>query len=267
MFESAIVDLDGTVYTGDTALPGAVEGVETLREAGVDVRFFTNNASRSAERYATRLRRLGVPAEPDDVVSSGRITADYLRTNHPDARTYVVGEEPFVRLLRRTGSAVVEDPRRADVLVVALDRSFDYDRLTDALHALDGDTPFLATNPDRTRSEDGVEVPSTGGIVGAITGTTGREPDAVLGKPSEHAAAFVRDRFGFRPERTLMVGDRLDTDVVLGNAVGMTTAVVLTGVTDRADLRSVPPGAPTDPDHVLHSLAGVSALLDPGDAN
>ena len=264
MYESAIVDLDGTVYSGEAAIPGAIEGIETLRRSGIDVRFFTNNASRSTETYAARLRRLGVAADADDIVSSGRITAAYLARNHAEADCYVIGEEEFVRTLRRRGLSVVSDPDRADALVVALDRSFDYDTLADALRVLDDGVPFVATNPDPTRAEDGTELPSTGGIIGAITATTGQEPDVVLGKPSGHAAAFVREEFGFVPERTLLIGDRLDTDVALGNEVGMATVLVLTGVTSREDLESVPEGSPIEPDYVLESLADVSTIVDEG---
>lgn len=258
MFDHAILDMDGTIYRGDRPVDGAPEGVAALREAGVETYFFTNNASSARGKYADKLASFGIEADPGDVLSSGRITAAYLADEAPDARVLVLGERPLVEELEAHGVAVTDDPGTADTVVVSLDRDLSYGRLTRTLRAFDDGTRFLATNPDRTRPGSDGPVPSTGAMIGAVTGMTGREPDAVLGKPSPVAREFVTERLGVDPGRTLMVGDRLDTDIAFGAAAGMRTVLVLSGVTGRGDVRS----AGVTPDHVIDTLGDIGTVLD-----
>lgn len=258
----AIVDLDGTVYRGDGLIPGAADGVRALREAGVRVVFVSNNPARPPASFAEKLRDLGVEADAADVMTSGVVTAEFLADEHADDDLFVVGGDGLRTLLRERDLALTDDPHAADVLVASYDRGFAYDDLVDALRVLRRDgTSFVGTDPDRTiPSSDGELVPGSGAIVGAIAHTTEREPDAVLGKPSERAAAAALDRLGVPAADCLVVGDRLDTDVALGERVGATTAVVRTGVTDdRAlDLSGI------HPDHVLDSLGAVTRLVSAG---
>ncbi|WP_137283546.1 HAD-IIA family hydrolase [Halorussus salinisoli] len=253
----AILDLDGTVYRGDALLPGADDGIATLRERGVSVLFVSNKAIERRERYAETLGRLGVPCEPADVVTSATVTADFLARNHPERVCYVVGEEPLRDQLRDVGLAVTDNPDETTAIVASMDREFDYAALSDALDAMDDETVFVATNPDRTCPVADGEIPDAAGMVGAIEGVTGRELDRVMGKPSETMLNTAMDKLDLDPAECLLVGDRLETDVEMGNRAGMTTVLVLTGVTDRTDLD----GASTRPDYVIDSLGAIGEIL------
>jgi arabinose operon protein AraL len=253
----AIIDLDGTVYRGDDLLPGADEAIVGLRERGISMLFVSNKPIERRNRYAEKLTRLGVPCEPSDVVTSATVTADFLARNHPQSVSYVVGEEPLREELRDADLDVTDDPDDATVVVASMDRDFDYATLADTLYALDDDALFVGTNPDRTCPVADGEIPDAAGMIGAIEGVTGRELDRLMGKPSETMLDIAVAELGVEPENCLLIGDRLETDVEMGTRAGMTTALVLTGVTDQSDLD----GASAQPDHVLDSLGAIREIL------
>lgn len=256
-FAGALVDLDGTVYLGDSPIPGARGAIETLRDDGVAVLFLTNKAIERRSDYSEKLTNLGIPTSPEEVVNSSAITSAYLRNNHASDPVFVVGEEPLCQELRESGLELTHDPAETAVILASMDRHLDYETLTTALHAMDDDTAFLATNPDRTCPTQAGEIPDCGAMVGAIEGATGRELDQVLGKPAQTTIDAATRMVGVAPERCLMIGDRLETDVRMGNRAGMTTVLVLSEVTDRETLN----GSSIQPDHVIDSLADFDSVL------
>ncbi|ELY55361.1 L-arabinose operon protein AraL [Natronococcus amylolyticus DSM 10524] len=259
--EGAVVDLDGTVYRGDRPVAGAREGIERLRESDLDPVFLTNNPTGTRSGYRDRLRSLGIDAATDEIVTAAWIAADYLATAHPDDSALVVGESALVEELRQAGVDVTSDPDRATVVLASMDRSLEYADIRAALEAFEGesDPRFYATNPDRTCPTETGEIPDTAATVGAIEGTTGRELDGVLGKPSRFAVEAAVRRLGTTPERCLVVGDRLETDVEMGLSAGMTTVLVLSGVTDRDAVSA----STIEPDYVLDSLGDIGSVLQP----
>ncbi|USZ69811.1 HAD-IIA family hydrolase (plasmid) [Halorussus salilacus] len=265
-YAGALVDLDGTVYRGDELLPGVEDGVAALRQR-MPVLFLSNKAVERRADYAETLTGMGIPTAVDEVLNSATVTADYLAREFPDGAALVVGEAPLVAEIRAAGVAVTDSPADADVVVASMDRAFDYETLTDALRALDpeaeGDgrredeTAFVATNPDRTCPVASGEIPDAAGMIGAIEGVTGREVDRVLGKPSETTVAAATAALDAPASECLMVGDRLETDIAMGERAGMTTVLVLTGVTDRDEIER----SAVSPDHVVDSLADIGELL------
>lgn len=259
MPESVVLDLDGTVYRGGDPVPGAADAVRRLRDAGLSVLFVSNNPSRSPATYVERLRSMGIPAEEREVLTAGTLTATYLRDYHPGADCYVVGTDDLRAQLRAAGVSVVEDSAAMDVLVGSWDDGFDYDTLVTVLRSVDPDTPFVGTDPDMTfPGSDGDLYPGTGAILHALSGVLDRKPDVIAGKPSERAVGAILDRLNVPAEEVLVVGDRLETDVRMGQRADMETALVLSGVTDRADLTD----ATVEPDHVLPDLSAVDRLLE-----
>ena len=257
-FRGALVDMDGTLYRGDTPIPGAADAIETLRDAGLAVQFLTNNPTKSPAEYVEKLARMGIEASESNIVTAGVVTVDYHSRAHEDEQLYVVGEPSFVRLLTDAGLSVTDDPQQTEVVVLSLDTGIDFEGWTGVLRAVGPDTPIVATNPDRTKpGTDGI-VPSAGLVIGAVEGMTGRQPETVAGKPSEVAARFALDRLGVDAEQCLLVGDRLDTDIELGERVGITTVLVRTGVTGDRELEA----SAVDPDHVLDSIADIETVLD-----
>jgi 4-nitrophenyl phosphatase len=259
-YRGAVVDLDGTVYRGGTLIPGAAAGLDALRAAGVEVVAVSNDPTRSPTAFVERLAGMGLSIEPERVVAAGTVTAAFLAREYSEARLFVVGSSGLEAQLRAAGCALTDDPLGTDVLVASYDRGFDYDRLTAALRAIEAGATFVGTDPDRTIPGPDGPVPGSGAIVRAVAGVTDREPDRVLGKPSAETASAVARTLGVDPAACLLIGDRLDTDIAMGGREGMTTALVLTGVADRADLDD----AAVQPDHVLDSLGEVGTLLDEG---
>jgi len=261
--EGVVVDLDGTVYRAGEPIPGAVEAIDRLRNQGIAVVFCSNNPTKTPEEYAERLASMGVDCDPEDVVPASTVTRDYLREHHPDESTYLVGAPSLRKYLEAAGQDIVDTPD-ASVFVASWDEAFDYDEMQTALDCIDEETTFLGTDPDRTVPDDGGLMPGSGAIIASVAVTVGRDPDRVLGKPSDEAADAVLDRLGLPAERCLVVGDRLDTDLAMGASRGMDTALVGTGVTDLDDV----PDHTDDradgvvtPDYFVSSLAELSGRL------
>lgn len=256
-FQGAIVDLDGTVYRGGRLVDGAKDGVQYLRDRGMRILFLTNKPIHRRRAYLQKLDSLGIQASRDDVVTSASTTAEYLAATQPDSPAFVIGEDPLVDELERAGLRVTGDPDEAKVLVASLDRQFDYRKLSHALDALDDETDFIATNPDRTCPVEDGEIPDTAGMIGAIEGVTGRPTDRVIGKPSPITVETATSRIGVDPSQCLMIGDRVETDIAMGERAGMTTVLVLSGVTDRKAVQT----AEYDPDYVIESLGDIRKII------
>lgn len=244
------VDLDGTLYIGEDPLPGATETVALLRDAGARLVFVTNNPLRLPADYVRKLRRLGFDVADGDVVSSTDVLVAYLRTHHADARLFAIAEPLVIQLLVSSGFRMTADPDQTDVVVVSWDRGFHYDKLRLGFLAVRAGARIVATNPDPYCPTPDGGLPDCGAILAALEAATGRRADAVVGKPSARMAAAAMERLGSSPEDTLVVGDRLETDVRMARSAGLASALVLTGVT------AVPPSPlePMRPDFVIGSV-------------
>lgn len=252
-FKGYVFDLDGTIYLGDHAIPGAPEALAELRRRGAKVAFLSNKPIELASSYAAKLNRLGIQAAVEEVLNSSIIMARYLSRHAPGARVYLIGEEPLAAELRKRGIELVEDPLACDYVVVSWDRQFTYKKLNDALQAIRNGARFVATHPDRTCPMPDGEVADAGGMIGAVEGVTGQKVELVTGKPSPITVQEAMDLLGLTPDECIMVGDRLETDMRMGREAGMATALVLTGITKRSQVES----SPWKPDYVLESVAGL----------
>jgi len=251
-YQGYLLDLDGTVYLGEELIPGADRTVAALRERGAKVLFLSNKPLARRETYAAKLTRLGVPAEPEDVMNSPLASARYLSRHHPEARVYVLGEQPLIDELAAAGLHFAQSAEATDIVLVSWDRQLTYDKLDFAHQALMGGARFFATNPDVTCPlEGGIRVPDTGANIAALEATTGRQLEVVIGKPSPIMTEMALAELGLSAGECLMVGDRLKTDMAMGASAGLDTALVLTGVTSPADLAH----AEQKPTYVLESIA------------
>jgi HAD superfamily hydrolase (TIGR01450 family) len=253
-----VFDLDGTVYLDDHLLPGAAATIARLREDGAAVAFLTNNPLERPADWAAKLTRLGIPTDAAEVVSSTDALVLYLHQYAAGARLFVVGEPMLIDLLRSAGFPLTDDPAAIEVVVVSFDRTFDYSKLHTAFLAVRSGARIVATNPDPYCPTADGGLPDCGALLAALEVATGRRAEAIVGKPSPHMAQAVLARLGVQPERATLVGDRLLTDVQLAHDSGMTSVLVLSGATTRADLA----GAPVQPDRVIE---GIADLLEPLD--
>ena len=258
-YRGAILDVDGTVVRGDEALPGAAAALRALSDAGVRRLFLSNNPMKRPAAYERRFERAGLSVSREEVLTSGVVTTRYLADEHPDAALFVVGDPDLVAQFEEAGLTVVEEGGDADAVVVSLDTEFDYRDIREAMWTLRGtDVAFYGTDPDMVIPTSRRDVPGSGAVINAVAGPAGRDPNRILGKPSETAREMALDALGVAPEECLVVGDRLDTDIALGARAGMTTALVRTGVTGDADLAA----AAVEPDYVFDDVGGVVSLLD-----
>jgi arabinose operon protein AraL len=268
IIEGIVFDLDGTVYLGDAALPGAVAGIAELRARGTRTLFVSNKPLEPRQAYAAKLTRLGIPTASDDVVTSAFVLATYLAHHAPELRYYVLGEEYLKDELRGHGLRVaaeladqdareVVEPRSIDAVIVALDRTLDYRKLNTAYQALRRGARFFATNADDTCPLPGGAIPDAGATLVYLHQLTGRRPELVAGKPSPLILGTALQRLGVAAGRSLMVGDRLETDLRMGQEAGMVTAVTLTGVSTREQIARLP----RPPDFVVSRLDELLKLV------
>ena len=256
-FSGAVIDVDGTVVRGDDPIPGAPAGYRRLREAGIEPLFVSNNPTKAPPAYVDRLGAAGYDADADRVITAGTVTTRYLSTHHGDDDQLCPGQPGLFEQFADAGLSTTDDVEAADALVASIDRDFDYDDLCTALWALDRGIPFVGTDPDIVIPASERDVPGSGAVIRAVAAVAEREPDVVLGKPSEPAVEMIRERLSCSPEECLVVGDRLNTDVALGARAGMTTVLVLSGVTDEATLAA----SDVTPDHVLDDLGQIDRVI------
>lgn len=263
-----VFDLDGTVYLGESALPGAVAGIAELRRRGKQVLFVSNKPLEPRHAYAAKLTRLGIPTEPNDVITSGYVLGHHLTQTHPQLRYYVIGEENLRAELRSHGLTIVEelaaqDPQQViepdgiDAVVVSFDRTLDYRKLNTAYQALLHGAHFFATNADKACPMPGGSIPDAGATIAALEHISGRPLELLAGKPSSLIMQVVLERLGLPPERCLMTGDRLETDILMGQQAGMQTAAVLTGVATRAAAERLE----HPPTFILDNVGAIPALV------
>lgn len=258
-YDAYVFDLDGTLYLGDAALPGALEAVAALRDRGAVLRFVSNNCTRSPEQYVEKLSRLGFAVRLEEIVTPVVTTVRWLLTNAPGAVVFPIAPEPVVSALTEAGIAVGDDPERIDIVLASYDRTFDYAALQIAFDAIwfHRRARLMSTNPDRFCPYPGGRgEPDAAAIVAAIEASTGAACERTFGKPGREMLELALQGVEIAPDRVLMVGDRLATDIAMGVAAGTATALVLTGDSTAAEAAARP--AADRPTYVLDGVAGLA---------
>jgi len=243
-----VFDLDGVMYLGDTQIPHATDAVRRLEDAGKCVYYLTNNSGRTRSSYQQKLRDVnGLDVPVERIFTSAYATALYLSDSGAAGQSaFVIGESGLAAELAETGGLRVVTSTDAvahteiDYVVVGIDRQFTYEKLRFAHAAVTrGHATFIATNRDATFPLEEGEIPGGGSLVAAVATATGREP-ITIGKPEPHAYEAILRSAGVTAVESIMVGDRLDTDIAVGKRAGARTALVLTGVTSQSVADSAP---------------------------
>ncbi|MCD4766646.1 MAG: HAD-IIA family hydrolase [Methanosarcinales archaeon] len=243
-----ILDLDGVVYRGRTVIPGACKSIERLRSSSCLVVFLTNNATRTREAISRQLVEMGIACSAGDVISSAYAASVYIKEKYGSSTIYPVGEQGLVEELERAGHTINEHD--ADYVVAGLDREFTYEKLTRALDLLMNGAGFIATNNDAMLPTEQGFLPGAGSMVAAIQAASGVVPE-VIGKPNKPIMDVLLMEYGLGSEECVMVGDRLETDILAGIRCGMRTVLVLTGASGIEDIES----SGIRPDTVLDTIA------------
>lgn len=252
LFDALLADLDGVVYAGPHAIPGAVDSLQQLAGLGIGLGYVTNNASRSPAQVAAHLRELGAPAEDEQVVSSSQAAAELLASLLPaGAKILITGSPALAEEIELVGLTAVRSQAEKPVAVVqGFSPEIGWKDLAEAAYVVSAGALWVATNTDMSIPQARGIAPGNGTLVAAVAAATGQTPQ-VAGKPEAplfHAAAKR-----LAADRPLVVGDRLDTDILGGNNAGFSTVAVLTGVDTRETILA----ARTDerPDFLIESLS------------
>ena len=252
-----IIDMDGVLWRGKQPLPGLERFFETLHRLTIRFVLATNNATKSREEYLAKLEQFGLNVGDEAILTSPQATASYLARHAPQAQVFVIGEAGLIAELRAAGLCVVnERPERATHVVVGLDRGLTYAKLAEACLLIRRGAAFIGTNPDLTFPSERGLVPGNGAVLAALQAATGVAP-LIIGKPQPEMILQAMARMNCTPENTAMIGDRLDTDILGGQRAGLTTILMLSGVTGREDLNR----SAIAPDYVFANLDELADAL------
>lgn len=253
--KALILDMDGVLWRGSQPIGNLPAIFQQIQSLGLQVCLATNNATKTPDGHLAKVRGFGVDLSPQQVVSSSQAAADYLQQRFPEGgRVFVVGEPPLAKALEEAGFAQAEQDVHA--VVAGLDRTLSYEKLSRAAVLIRGGAVFVGTNPDLTfPTPDGL-VPGAGSILAAIEAATS-VPPVIAGKPSPRMYEMALKRMGVAPEHTLVIGDRLETDIAGAQAIGCLSGVVLSGVSTIEQVRAWRPA----PDWIAEDLASLVATI------
>jgi NagD protein len=257
------LDLDGTLYLGGRLFEWTRPFLKRAADLGIGRTFFTNNSSKSTKQYVQALNGMGIDATADEIYSSTHSTFDYLRDERSIVkRVYVLGTPALREEFAENGFTVVGETERdePDAVIVGFDTTLAYDHLCRAAWWIHNGKPFIATHPDKVCPTDKPTVlVDCGAVCRMLAHATGREPDAVLGKPSWRMLAGVTKRHGVKPSQIAVVGDRLYTDMAMARQGGAVGVLVLSGETTRDQVATANP----KPDLVVEHVGELGSLLQP----
>lgn len=229
------LDMDGTIYLGNTLFPYTIPFLEKLGKLGISYSFLTNNPTKSLDDYVAKLLRLGVPCRYDQMYSTATAAIDYLKAHRPEVkRLFLLGTPSMISQFEEAGFvSTADDPDDVpDMVLVAFDPTLVYGRLCRAAWWVSQGLPYIATNPDWVCPTDEKTIlVDCGSLTACIEGATGRKPDLVIGKPNPDILLCVAEKLGLQPDQLAMVGDRLYTDVKTALNAGSCGILVLSGET------------------------------------
>ena len=252
--ECWLTDMDGVLVHEENALPGAADFLDRLVERGRRFLVLTNNSIYTPRDLSARLARAGLVVPEESIWTSALATADFLAEQMPGGSAYVIGEAGLTTALHEVGYVLTDtDP---DYVVLGETRTYSFEAITKAIRLLVSGARFIATNPDVTGPSPEGPTPATGSVAALITRATGSEPYFV-GKPNPMMFRSAMNRIHAHSESTIMVGDRMDTDVIAGIEAGLETILVLTGSTNREGVNRFP----FRPSRVLDSIADAIDLV------
>lgn len=246
--------MDGTFYLGRRLLPGALDFIHLLESRRTPYLFLTNNSSRSRKEYAEKIRRFGLDLPEERIFTSGEATALYLQKTLPGGRIYVVGTPALEQEFISHGFTLSDENPQAAVL--GFDTTLTYAKLDRLCQLAVAGIPYIATHPDINCPTETGYMPDIGAMMALVAASTGRQPDVVVGKPNSPIVEALSEKTHLPVDQLCMVGDRLYTDIAMGNT-GLLTALVLSGETHLEDI----PNSPHQPDLVAEHLGELAQYL------
>lgn len=252
--ETWLTDMDGVLVHEEHAIPGAAEFVEALKASGRHFLVLTNNSIFTPRDLRARLFASGIDVPEDAIWTSALATAQFLADQRPDGTAYVVGEAGLTTALHDIGYVMTD--RDPEYVVLGETRTYSFEAITRAIRLIEAGARFIATNPDVSGPSQQGTLPATGSVAALITAATGRAPYYV-GKPNPLMMRSALNRIDAHSETTVMVGDRMDTDIVSGLEAGLRTILVTTGSTRLEDVETFP----YRPSRVVDSVADLVEMV------
>lgn len=250
-----MLDMDGTFYLGEQLLDGSLDFLKACERTGRKTYFLTNNSSRSKKYYEEKLKRMNIPAQFINVLSSGEAAGEYVLEHYPNQKAFLLGNEILKEELLEMGVNI--DQENPDFVLVAYDTTLDYDKMCKVCDFVRQGLPYIATHPDyNCPTEDGY-IPDIGAIIAFIEASTDKKPDIIIGKPYEEILLYALRHTGIKKEELAMVGDRPYTDIALGINHGLTSIMVLTGEGTVEDTKNTP----WKPDLLFERLSDIIPFL------
>lgn len=224
-----LLDMDGTIYLDERLFDGTCELLDYIRKIGGIYIFLTNNSSRGTESYIAKMQRLGIDAKPEDFVTSADAAVWYIHENFtPDVRFYLCGTRSLKEMLIRAGIQMSETPEESDALLLGYDTELTYQKLCDSVILINRGVPYLATHPDLVCPVSYGYAPDCGSVINMLETCTGKRP-VVIGKPQPQMVYLAMEKTGYAPAETIVIGDRLYTDIACGVNAGIDSIFVLSG--------------------------------------
>lgn len=235
-YEGYLIDLDGTVYKGKEKIDAAVSFVKRLQSEKLPYLFVTNNSTKHPAKVAETLQSMGIPAKEKDVFTTSMATAQFVSEQQPGADVYVIGEEGLMAAAKSSGLNIVEE--NAEYVIMGLDREITYEKLAKAVLQVRAGARFIATNGDVSLPTERGMMPGSGSLISVVSVSTGVEP-LFIGKPESIIVEQAMEVLNTAKEKTLMVGDNYDTDILAGIRAGIDSLLVFTGVTTPEKLKEI----------------------------
>jgi len=252
-----LFDMDGTLYLGDRLFGFTKDLLAAIRAKGGRYMFMTNNSSKSVQAYIDKLAKLGIEASYEDFITSSQATAYYLKKHYPHAALYVCGTNSLKEELMSQGFRVTQKLDEVECIVMGFDTELTFQKLHDVSYMLaTRELPYIATNPDYVCPTEFGSVPDCGSVCDMIYNATGKRP-VVIGKPEPLMPILAMEKWGYRPEETVVIGDRIYTDIKSGLRAGTVTILVMSGETTEEILNQ----SPDKPDIVLPDAGEILKVL------
>ncbi len=234
-YDGFIFDLDGTIYLGDKLIPNADKVVDAIKSANKKIIYITNKTTGTVKEYCEFLKKNNLDINVNEIVNATLVTKKYLSEKHLGEKFYAIGEQIFINEIENAGLSYSQNPDEITIVLITLDRTLNFKKLEIAAKALDNGARFYAANIDNTCPVEGGEILDAGSTISALEKRTHLKLEKHFGKPSEFMMREILNIIDLPKDKCLLIGDRVETDIVMGNTFGIDTALVSTGVFNHFD--------------------------------
>ena len=260
-----LLDMDGTIYLGDTIIDGTLDFLKILKKQNKRVMYITNNSSKATIQYVEKLAHLGIQAGEEDFFTSVNALIYHLNKKHAGASLFFLGTPVLEEYLSENGFTLIKEyhteaDRRPDFVVLAFDTTLTYEKLRIACDYITDGVEYWATHPDLVCPvRPGRSVPDAGSFMECIQSATGKRPSFIAGKPNPCMIQVIIEKYGYDPQRVAVIGDRLNTDILSAVNAGVQSICVLTGEATMEEIRNTPENQ--KPTYVFQSIKDVYQIL------